>query len=188
MKTLTKKEQLITWFMNNKPNVSREIYKDIIIVKHSLCSVAIWETKSQKPDYHYRFNNAVELEQFITKRKEQADKREEHNKKKNNEYEEKKKGFVVGAILYSSWGYEQTNIDWFVVLERKNDFVILQQIGSDKKYDDNYGDRGSCMPDINFKIGSPFRKKITKYASINLNSYSWCGLWDGKSKGWSSYA
>ena len=187
-KKLTKKEQAINWLLTNKPKTSKETYKDIVIVKHSLCSVAIWEFKSHKPTYHYQFSDATKVENFIAERKYQADKRFEQQSKTMSEYAEKSNGYVAGAILYSSWGWEQTNIDWYIVLERKGCFVIIQEIGSIKSCDRNFDDRGECMPNPEIRIGEPFKKKITKYASINLASYKYCTLWDGRSKSWSSYA
>lgn len=187
-KKLTKKEQHINWLMNNKPNTFMEKYKDIVIVTHSMCAVAIWEYKSHKPTYHYQFSDATKVRNFISERKLQADKRHEQLLNRANEYAEKSKGYVDGAILYSSWGYEQTNIDWYIVLERKGCFVVIQEIDSIKSCDKNFDDRGECMPNPEIRIGEPFRKKITKYASINLASYKYCTLWDGRSKSWSSYA
>lgn len=187
-KKMTKKEMSINWLMTNKSNTNKEEYKGLIIVKHSLCSVAIWEGKSNKPMWHYRFNNSVECEGFIQQRKDYADKQAVRDSERLSEYSDKKKGYVVGAILCSSWGYEQTNIDWYIILERKNDYILIQEIGTKKTYDNNYNDRGSCLPDATIRIGDPFKKKITKYASINLESYKYCALWDGQPKSWSSYA
>jgi len=194
MKTLTKKQtkkELHIEIFTGKENAIKRQYKDILIISYNrgkIPIVAIWESKSFKPTFHYRFNKADELFQFISEREIQADKREVTNIQRELEYTEKKKGIVVGSILYSSWGYEQTNIDFYEVLERKNDFVILQQIGQKRDCGENFNDRGNCTADQRVKIGDPFRKKISKYGSINLNSYSWCGLWDGKSLSWSSYA
>lgn len=39
----------------------------------------------------------------------------------------------VGDILESSWGYDQTNIDYFQVLEVKDKSVIVREIGFAKK-------------------------------------------------------
>lgn len=188
IKKMTKKEMSINWLMTNKPKVEREDYKDIIIVKHSLNSVAIWEYKSAKPTFHYLFSDDVKRSDFIKERKHQADRREADDQRRMNEYVEKKKGFQVGSILYCSWGYEQTNIDWYIILERKNDYILIQEIGTKKTYDNNYNDRGSCLPDPEIKIGDPFKKKITKYASVELASYKYCTLWDGRAMSWSSYA
>ena len=187
-KKMTKRESAINWIMTNKPKVERENYKDIIIVKHSLNSVAIWEYNSAKPTFHYMFSDDVKRGDFIKERKQQADRREADNQRRMNEYVEKKKLFEVGSILYCSWGWEQTNIDWYIILERKNDYILIQEIGTKKTYDNNYNDRGSCLPDATVRIGEPFRKKITKYASVELASYKYCTIWDGSPKSWSSYA
>lgn len=189
-KKLTKKEMAIQILMD-KDNAIKTEYKDIIIINYTKSGkpvVAIWETRSHRTTYHYSFDDADRLFQFIEQRKQQADKREAQKLEQEKKYAEEKKAFVPGAILYSSWGYEQTNIDWYVILERKNDFVTIQQIENVKTYDNGFNDRGDCTPDVNTKIGEPFRKKITKYASINLEPYIGCWLWDGKSKAWSSYA
>ena len=39
---------------------------------------------------------------------------------------------TVGKIFYSSWGYEQTNIDFYKVVEvsKSGKTITLQQIGS----------------------------------------------------------
>lgn len=35
---------------------------------------------------------------------------------------------TVGEIIYNSWGYDQTNIDWYVIVKRTDHFVWLQPI------------------------------------------------------------
>ena len=187
----TKKEAVIQHIMFNNL-AKKEVYKDIIILtyeKGNIPFVAIWETKSDKPSFHYRYDNLglSARDEFIKERKQAADRREADQLKREKKYEDEKKQFVPGAILYSSWGWEQTNIDFYVILERKNDFVVIQEIGQQRKYE-SMGDRGTCTPDVSVKIGDPFRKKITKYASVNLNSYSHCGLYNNKPLYWSSYA
>lgn len=37
--------------------------------------------------------------------------------------------FKVGDILYNSWGYEQTNIDFYQIIEIKGKTAIVQNIG-----------------------------------------------------------
>ena len=193
-KKMTKKETWIDAF-SKYDNAIKTTYKNVVIVTYTanrnnktVPIVAIWETKSHKPTYHYRFNTADEMFQFITERQKKADEYAKIDADRMAKYAEEKKGYKEGAILFSSWGWEQTNIDWYIVLERNNDFVIIQEIGSNRTYDGNFNDRGDCIPDATIRIGEPFRKKITKYASINLESYKYCALWDGQPKSWSSYA
>lgn len=37
---------------------------------------------------------------------------------------------TVGDIIYNSWGYDQTNIDWYVIVKRSANFVWLQPIAA----------------------------------------------------------
>jgi hypothetical protein len=39
-------------------------------------------------------------------------------------------GFQPGAILYSSWGWEQTNIDWYRIVKRSGEWLTLMPIRS----------------------------------------------------------
>ena len=54
-------------------------------------------------------------------------------------------GVRVGDLFYASWGYEQTNIDFFQVVALKGTHTaILRQIGSD--YVGGYGYSGNVRP------------------------------------------
>lgn len=183
----TTKKQMAIDFLMSKPEAKKETFYTLEIIIYGLI-VAIFSGKSHKPYKHYRFDNESDLNDFIEREKQREIKEEANRVERSKQYDAEKMQIVPGAILYSSWGYEQTNIDFYIVLSRKNDFVILQEIGSHKIYDDNFNDRGHCMPDVTTKIGDPFRKKINNYGGVNLNSYSWCGLWGGEPEAWSSYA
>ena len=97
-----------------------------------------------------------------------------------------KKEITQGDILSSSWGYEQTNVDYYLVLCRKNSTVTLQAIGQERTYD--CGMSGKCTPDVNVKIGDIFRKRISKYSSIRIDECRRARLWSGKPMYWSSWA
>ena len=185
MRAKEKLENAIKHFLE-KENAIKEEYGRLTIIRYQDRYLVIFKN-SYKPLYHLSFKFGTGIEDFIKKVKNQEDREIEAQNKYLNEKKEEKKLFVPGAILYSSWGYEQTNIDFYEILERKNDFVIIQEIGQIRNYDSR-GDSGTCMPDKKIKIGEPFRKKITKHASINLESYKYCGLWNGKPLSWSSYA
>jgi hypothetical protein len=88
--------------------------------------------------------------------------------------------------LVCSWGYDQTNINFYQIISRKNDFIILQEIG--KTITDNQYDRGHCVANPSNLIGEPMRKKITKYALVKFSSFEIARPWKGKPEYWSSYA
>jgi hypothetical protein len=71
-------------------------------------------------------------------------------------------------------------------------FITLLEMKQEREYT---GDMtGNCWPGTAPKEGAePLRKKVLTHNGgesvyVSLNSYTWCGQWDGKPKGWSSYA
>lgn len=189
MKTAEKQALVIDILMKNQ-GARKESFLNYIFINYDPLCIAILDTKSKffKPIEHLKFKEEEKLNKWIEDKKAYYQKQEISKQQQHAAKEQEKQYFKPGAILYSSWGYEQTNIDFYIILERKNDFVKIQQIAKNKTYDRNFNDRGNCTADPSNLIGEPFKKKISKYASINLTSYSGALLWDGQPLGWSSYA
>jgi hypothetical protein len=84
-----------------------------------------------------------------------------------------------GVILYCSWGYDQTNIDFYLVVGMKNSTVTLQEIGSKRVEgsDDFMSDK--CVADPSVLIKAPF-KKVVRSPWIKMESYAFLHVWDGK--------
>ena len=53
--------------------------------------------------------------------------------------------YTVGSILYCSWGYDQTNVDFYLVVARKGDWLTLQPMNKKKTYTGHMS--GTCTPD-----------------------------------------
>lgn len=75
-----------------------------------------------------------------------------------------------GDMFYSSWGYDQTNIDFYVVVKKTSATgVVLQQVGCDVVKTVDW-----CSYNVkinkNKPIGLPFRKKLSGN-SVHLKSY-----------------
>lgn len=95
----------------------------------------------------------------------------------------------VGDILYSSWGYDQTNIDFYKVLAVTKASVKIAEIPS-RVVADN-GPSVSVMPDTN---AAPTGKVMTKRFRtdtwhgrsegyrVKISDYATAHLWDGKPK------
>ena len=186
---MTKQEQVIR-DMVLRLEADLEIHGRLKIVTYQDVKpiVAIFAKGSSKPFAHYKFKTLESRAAFIQKQKDADAENERSEQVYLSKQAEEAKKLQPGVILYSSWGWEQTNIDWYEVIERRGQMLTVQQIGTRRMADDEYYDRGKCLPDPAVKIGQPFRKRVTKHGTINLESYKWCGLWDGEPKYWSSYA
>lgn len=104
--------------------------------------------------------------------------------------------YEVGAILEHSWGYDQTNIDFFVIVKRTDSpkgvtFLTLQEMTTADKNETGFM-TGDCQPGVIVENAKPFRRKLHSYdgeeRGVAIESYGWCSLWDGKPARWSSYA
>src|SRR5579859_5758462 len=72
-------------------------------------------------------------------------------------------GFAVGQILYDSWGYDQTNIDFYEVVEVKTKSVLLQSIGAEVVSQSEGIDSAFVVPDATRKFGPAERKVVQFY-------------------------
>lgn len=99
--------------------------------------------------------------------------------------------FIPGAILYCSWGYDQTNVDYYIITRRAGCWVWLQQIGANRTEDTAYMS-GTSTPDQARRIGQEFKRRVRVYEgreyAVSIESYSSASLWDGKPKHWTAYA
>lgn len=94
-------------------------------------------------------------------------------------------GYQPGAILKDSWGYEQTNIDFYCVIKRKNSYVTL--LPMTKKIKPGSDMVNDVIPDEIIKTAKPILKKIKvwdgKEQGFTFRNYTgggWCSLWNGK--------
>jgi len=98
-----------------------------------------------------------------------------------------------GDILYSSWGWEQTNITFYKVLKRTPKQVQLQQIGTSHSEDTSLAMQGTAIPNEGVERNSPFRRKVVSSTYddsefVMIESYESAKLWDGKPKRYTAYA
>ena len=94
-------------------------------------------------------------------------------------------GFSIGDILYTSWGYEQTNVDFYQVVGLAGKKTVkIRQINS--KIDESKPaghDSDYVLPvKDDFKYDEVISKRPNKYGQIKLESYMRLVRWDGKSK------
>jgi hypothetical protein len=96
--------------------------------------------KSNKPVWHYRLRNDAEFDKILN---ELADRRREYLKSKQDEQNERKNflhDVKIGDIYSTSWGYDQTNIDFYEVTAIKGKVVEVREVA--KKDVSEAGDRG----------------------------------------------
>ncbi len=99
--------------------------------------------------------------------------------------------YKKGDILYNSWGYDQTNVDWYVVVRVSPKSVFLRSIPGIYKETSSEGladMSGSSTPNMAWFNGAGATgKTIRKTLQVLDNGevyipmqYGWVCKWDGK--------
>lgn len=153
---------------------------------NGVCYAAGFKGKALRSSFHYRFRSAADRDAHIAKwladvagslaakSAEKAKSRQPHT-------------LQPGAILYSSWGYEQTNIEFYEVVAVRGSLVDIREVAQDST---STGDMtGHSMPIPGTYIGGLITgKRPCSRNRVRLSSFHGASPWDGTRKGWSSYA
>lgn len=143
--------------------------------------------KAAKPAQHYRYKNEADragaIGRFFKSAQAIAATKAEYKAKREQPHT-----LEVGHILSSSWGYEQTNVDFYQVTRViSGRSVEVRKIKSTLTEGDHYHS-GKAMPLIDEFCGEPRVHRVTHGRSISLNSYSSASVWNGKPVFCSFYA
>jgi hypothetical protein len=95
----------------------------------------------------------------------------------------------VGDVIYNSWGYDQTNIDWYQVVRVSEHFVWLRRIGANVKETSFMA--GPTIPKPNQFVGEEVtqHKATTNEHGTHITfEYGSGSKWDGQSLYCSWYA
>lgn len=157
---------ILTIFKNNK----------IKPIKHLLCGNTDSLSKQIKYETDFLY---FQYDQMLKRKKESCDKKIQF-----------KNYLKENAILCCSWGWEQTNVEFYKVLsvnKNKTQAVIIE-LGHiiDKNY--SVGDMSyHVLPDINNHLGEAISVNIRGYG-IKINDSITLHEWDNESKFKSTYA
>ena len=144
--------------------------------------------------FNYRFKSAEQRDQYVAKFRSQIELREIE---KNNEKEVRAEArrnminpFKVGDIFYDSWGYDQTNIDFFQVVEVKAKSVVIRAITERMVREAGYlCEYVVAVPDNFIGESVDRRVMIDRGGKYYINGDRGClFVWDGKEKCQSHYA
>lgn len=146
--------------------------------------VIAFQGKQSKPLFHYSYRNESDrdkrIKDTIRSRKLTLDMKKKRQDDKKNFLH----GLEVGAILYSSWGYEQTNVNFYEVTDVKGKQVILRPIAQKTVKEDAYYE--SVVPAPGRFTGPAIRRTPSgthpSNVSVKINSSQYASLWDGRPK------
>lgn len=195
--SLTAQQKSIQRIVNlRKDSVVSKIHDIQIVIctdeKGRPCALT-WFGRQQRPKDNYYFTSTERRDQYI----ERVTKAAAARMKDKEEKREKQKSFVptfqVGDIYVSSWGYDQTNVDYYQVVEKASThFAILRKIHQEDVpgSESNMSCKVTPIKDC-FIYDDTHRVKITQCGDsqcIKLSSYKYAKPWNGKPNYKSWYA
>ena len=151
---------------------------------------ALMLSKTGKKVWYYRFLSVIQMmkqiDETLVYLKSKADEKAKYlaEKRASRAAYDATVDFKVGDIVYNEWGYDQTNVDFFKVVEVTKKSVVLVELDS-KTTEDGFM-CGDTVPNLSNENGKPERHMVT---DGNVNFKYGCGRkWDGKAKRCSWYA
>lgn len=143
--------------------------------------------KASKPDFHNSFRSEEQRSQHIARyiegRKLTADYRAKCKAERSTDHTLK-----VGDILVSSWGYDQTNIDFYQVIRVvSSKSVEIRAICAESGPQDGFM-TAHCKAKKDAFKGKPMIKRANHTNSVKIASYASASPWDGKAERYSWYA
>jgi hypothetical protein len=145
------------------------------------CAAMCFIGKRSKPAWYYGFRSRAQMEQKIKEQIEGVQASEDRKAKEKAE-RSKPHSLQVGDILVSSWGYDQTNVDFYKVKRLVGKSMVeLIAVGSNTVEGSDYDHGMACevvaVPQAEY--GEPFKKKASSNNYVRLNSFSGASKWDG---------
>jgi len=157
----------------NDTDLGIQIYYKESPVIGGLCFVG----KAVKPTWHYRFKDGAQrikqVEQTFEQVRAKLDRKTQEKARKSEAMINH--GVVAGDVFRCSWGYDQTNIDYYEVIAVTGKTATVCRIGCLSEQDGFL--QGESVPSLGAFIGKPFKKLIQKRsvdseAFLTMNSFS----------------
>lgn len=123
-----------------------------------------------KPDYAYRFASVEAAEAH--RKKWLAGKLSAAAEKRARAASRSESGqlLAVGDVLVASWGYEQTNYDYYQVTRKVGArSVEIRELAKDKSYN-GHAMTGECVPIKGRFVGEPMTKRVDERGGVKVRS------------------
>jgi len=121
--------------------------------------------KALKPRFQYYFKTREARDEYAQKWIKNTVEREA-SKKADRAKQNAPHTLVVGDVLNTSWGYDQTNVDYFQVVELKGKATVKLREISAVSVDDSH-----VRPYVNEFVGKVFEKRVnSRYNSVKISS------------------
>lgn len=150
--------------------------------------------KQNKPIFRHYYLGEKARDNAIRSAFEGRQASQEYTKKRRQERVSWVPDYKVGEILHTSWGYDQTNVEFFEITEVKGKYVILREVAQERE-ETGYM-TGNCSPKSGCFLnprhekdeqGVPIRR-LAQQTGIKIDDVRTAWRSTDRKYRWSSYA
>lgn len=127
------------------------------------CVIA-YRGRAKKSVFCYRYDSVGARAKKVSKWMDEQQEQKTESKKQTSKRELK-----VDQILSSSWGYEQTNVNYYLVTALVGK-VSVEVVEIGKSYKATGDMTGRCIPDPSNRIGEPMKRRVIRGVQVKINS------------------
>jgi hypothetical protein len=176
------------WFVSEKYNENIRSYfpegTDLEIITYEsgkgMLNAVAFQGRAKKPLWNYYFRSESQRRKRIEDTIAARERHLERKKERQRERREFQHNLKVGDFLYTSWGYDQTNVDYYQVIKVIGKMVEIREVA--KKTVRSSPPQDYVAPIKNKFVGPKMRKKVGMGDSVRIESYAHATPWDGKPK------
>lgn len=124
--------------------------------------------KASKPDFYNSFKTEEQRARICSQYFANWADAQARKEKRKAEKKAFKHSLVVGSILKTSWGYDQTNIEYFEVTKLIGEKMVeVREIAQEKESTGFMS--GDCVPVPGKYIGQPLRKRVLEGNRVDIH-------------------
>lgn len=168
-------------------NINAVIYR-FINTQNKPCVIA-YSGRKKKPTLHFWYSNEAQRETRIASWVKTLTEQAEQAAARKAEQAAFQTTLKVDDILYASWGWEQTNIDFYQVIavaaSRKS--ITVRKIAERREDYSAQHMSGYVWPIANQFDGPAMSRRVKTSNHVQIDSIRLASLWDGKRKGFTCY-
>lgn len=146
--------------------------KRVVYAHHDLKIIIVWEGNRKKPVSNYRYD-ANSFEKALESEKNWNDRRvqeiKDYEQQCKEDCEKILKESKVGDVFVGSWGFEQTNVNFYQIVSIKGKKFGFREIKSKADYNSHYMTGKKVPLENEFLNEEVYEKNISKYGNFKIN-------------------
>lgn len=181
---LTPQERIATRFIPNGYTEYKRHGDSVVYASPDHLHAIAYRGKKARSEWYYQFLSENSFLSAVSRFFESIEAHEQRKITRKKEQSEFTTTLKTGDIIVESWGYEQTNVNFYqVIAVNGKQTITIREICA--TYEETGFMQGTCIPrkDVFTNDSLLMKKRVYKFGTserVNIRSYSSAQKWDGK--------